>query len=50
MLVLHRRICTTFLATPPLGPEPGSGISEGKGRLKTVYCMLMTVNVFCLTL
>ena len=50
MLVLNRRICTTFWAAPPLGPEPGSDISEGKGRLKTIYCMLITVNVFCLTL
>lgn len=28
MLVLYRRICTTFWAAAPLGPEPGSDISE----------------------
>lgn len=50
MLVLHRRICSTFSAAPPPGPEPGSGTSGGKGRLRTIYCMLMKVGAFSLTL
>ncbi len=50
MLALQRRICTTFWAAAPPGPEPGSDISEGKGRLETLRCMLITMNVFCLTL
>lgn len=39
-----------LLGCTPLGPEPGSDISEEKSRLKTIYCMLITMNMFCLTL
>lgn len=35
-----------LLDCTPLGLEPGSDISEEKGRLKTIYCMLITMNMF----
>lgn len=39
-----------LLGCIPPGPEPGSDISEGRGRPRTVSCILNMVNVFWVTL